>query len=221
MLPEDEAHHALRVVRIKVGDEIAVVDGEGGWHRVRLDHVDRRSVSGRVVESRREVGEPDYELTIGLGLLKNRTRFETFLEKAVELGVGTIAPLLTERTERERIKESRARNILIAAMKQSQRSRLVRLDEARALGTVVQSGGFDQILICHEQESTESGILDALKARSTRRVLVLVGPEGGFSDDEVQAVMRMGGVRVSLGPRRLRAETAALAAAAAVMMSRV
>ena len=103
VLPEDEAHHAARVLRVRPGDEIVVVDGVGGWYRVRLDHADRRQVAGAVVERRREVGEPAYHLSVGLAVLKSRSRYETFLEKAAELGVQDVAPLLTERTERPRL----------------------------------------------------------------------------------------------------------------------
>lgn len=220
VLPEDEAHHAFRVLRVQPGDEIIVVDGEGGWHRVRLEHVDRRTVAGTAVETRRGVGEPAYELTVGMALLKNRGRFETLLEKAVEMGVGAVVPLQTERTEKERIKETRAHNILVAAMKQSGRSRLTQLGEPCTVEEILELRAYDLVLICHEQEGPEHALLTVLRRHAgAGRILVLVGPEGGFTDAEVATVRAAGGHAVSLGPRRLRAETAALTAAAAVMLA--
>ncbi len=111
-LPEDEAHHAVRVLRHRPGDEVIVVDGAGGWYRLCLEQVDRHGVWGRVLETRRDVGEPPYHLTVGLALLKQTARFETFLEKAVELGVSAIVPLLTARTERTHFRLERARRLL-------------------------------------------------------------------------------------------------------------
>ena len=104
-LPEEEARHATRVLRKKSGDEILVVDGEGGWFRTRLETVGKDAVVGQVVEQHRDVGEPGYALTVGMALLKNTGRFETFLEKAVELGVAAIVPLVTARTEKGHLKK--------------------------------------------------------------------------------------------------------------------
>lgn len=224
-LPAEEARHAARVLRKKPGDEIVVVDGEGAWFRVRLEQVGKNAAAGPVVERRQDVGEPPYELVIGLALLKNTNRFETFLEKAVELGAGAVVPLVTERTERPRLKKTRAESILVAAMKQSGRSRLVHLDEPAELDVWLdasRAGRPDvQALICHEAVGAGQSIYRVLDGRpGAARVEVLVGPEGGFSDGEVATAEAAGFVPVSLGPRRLRAETAALTAAAAVMLRR-
>lgn len=223
-LPEEEARHATRVLRKKPGDEILVVDGEGGWFRTRLEEVGKNAVVGEIVEQRRDVGEPGYRLTVGMALLKNTGRFETFLEKAVELGVAAVVPLVTARTEKARLKKARAENILVAAMKQSERSRLVRLEEPTDVRVwLAEKAGRDdaQALICHEATASEQSIYRALAGRpDAPRIEVLVGPEGGFSEDEVAAAEKAGFAPVSLGPRRLRAETAALTATAAVMLAR-
>ncbi len=218
VLPDDEARHAAQSLRKRAGDEVVVVDGEGGWHRVRLDAVGKGGVSGTVLETRRDVGEPSYRLTVGLALLKNRNRLETFLEKAVELGVSRIVPLKTRRTEKGSFKAKRAERILVAAMKQSGRCRLPRLADPQPLGDVLSENVADHLLICHEAAGPENAFLRVLPADlAGRHLLVLVGPEGGFADEEVEAACERGATLVSLGPRRLRAETAALAAAGAVM----
>lgn len=220
-LPDDEAHHAARVLRHQPGDEVVVVDGEGGWYRVRLDVVEKRRVAGAVLEAAHDVGEPSYHLRIGLALLKNRSRYETFLEKAVELGVSDVVPLRTAHTERAHFKQSRGEQILVAAMKQSRRSRLVTLAEPRDFEAELAEAAFDLSLIAHERIDPEDHLLAVLARHpEARRLRVLVGPEGGFSEEEIRAAEAAGFRPVSLGPRRLRAETAALAAATAVMLAR-
>ena len=218
LLPDDETRHAVRALRKEAGDEIVVVDGEGGWHRVRLDRVGDRRAAGTVLETRREVGEPTYRLTIGFGLIKNRNRFETFVEKAVELGVQAIIPLHTMRTEKQGVKTERTRNIMVAAMKQSGRCQLPGLADPASLPAVLdRRDAFDMVLVAHEEEKVTSTIRSALSGMSAdARVCVLVGPEGGFTDGEVDRILQADGQAVSLGPRRLRAETAGIAVAAVV-----
>ena len=215
VLPDEEARHVRSVLRARAGDEIVVVDGEGGWYRVRLDHLAPEQVVGTVQETRRDVGEPEVHVTVGLGLLTKRSRFETFVEKAVELGVGGIVPLHTARTETDTFRAERIRNVMIAALKQCRRSRLPTLTDPRSLSSVLDASTADRRLVCHGE--TEGAplrrSLDGLTAGE--HVLVLVGPEGGFTGDEVEAVTDGGGTAVSLGPRRLRAETAGIVAVAA------
>lgn len=219
-LSDEEARHASRVLRLAPGDEIVLVDGAGGWYGAVIDYTDKRSVGGHILETRREVGEPDYELTIAMALVKNRNRFETFLEKAVELGVSRVVPLITSRTEKEGFREQRAEGILVAAMKQSGRSRLTSLESPVALSQFLDREGADLGFCCHERAGGDSGILARLRSREgARKITVLVGPEGGFTDEEVVLADHAGYTTVSLGSRRLRAETAAIAAAAAVSLS--
>ena len=217
VLPDDEARHAVKVLRKQAGDEIVAVDGVGQWYRVRLDQVGQQRAAGTVLETRRGVGEPRYELTIGFGLIKNRNRFETFVEKAVELGVHRIIPLHTARTEKEGIKMERTRNIMIAAMKQCGRSRLPAVADPTALPMVLDGAAGDYLLMAHEQTEQSASVPAALdRAPADARVLLLIGPEGGFTDEEIAMARQAEGTMVSLGPRRLRAETAGVAAAVAV-----
>ena len=224
-LPEDEVRHATKVLRAAVGDEIIVVDGAGGWYRVAIDHIDRSSVEGHVVERRLDVGEPPYELVLGFGLIKNRGRMEMLLEKSVELGASVLAPLVTSRTERERIRGERSEGKLISAMKQCGRSRLPELLEPVPLDGFLKehsdaATADDLLLICHEAASADQHLLAAVGANpAPRRIVVVVGPEGGFSDEEVARAAEAGFEVVSLGGRRLRAETAGIAAAAALMFA--
>lgn len=220
VLPEDEARHVQAVLRAQAGDEIVVVDGAGGWHRVTLDHLGSDQVVGTVQETRRDVGEPAVHLTVGMGLLTKRSRFETFVEKAVELGVRRVVPLHTRHTETDTLRHERTRNVMIAALKQCRRSRLPALAEPQSLDAVVDAADADTRLLCHGgAEGTPLGTA-VEDVQVGDRVLVLVGPEGGFADDEARIANEAGFTTVSLGNRRLRAETAGIVAATAVSMRR-
>lgn len=222
VLPPDEARHAGKVMRQQVGDEVVVVDGEGGWYRVRLDVVDARHAVGTILETRQGVGEPIAPCTIGLALLKNRGRFEVFMEKAVELGVTHILPLQTARTERTQFKPDRAHNLLIAAMKQCGRSRLPRLAAPQSLNVALHNTPAPTArFIAHETTDPTETLPSKLKALPIEApLMVLIGPEGGFTQEEIATAQQAGWTPVSLGPRRLRAETAGIVAATAVLLSR-
>jgi 16S rRNA (uracil1498-N3)-methyltransferase len=217
--PEAEARHAARVLRIAPGNDVHVVDGEGGRYRVRIDSVGRHAVSGTVTG--RQEGEPPIrpELTLAVGLLKNSGRFETVLEKAAELGVARIIPLVAGRTETGRLRADRASGILVAAMKQCGRARLVALDPPMPLADVLAAARQDLRVICHEgarpADRLAAILADGPPARSA---CVLVGSEGGFTDQEIDAARSAGFRTASLGPTRLRTETAALAASALVLL---
>ena len=217
VLPEDEGRHVRSVLRAQTGDEIVVVDGEGGWHRVRIDHLSSDQVVGTVQETRRDVGEPDRHLTVGLGLLTKRSRFETFVEKAVELGVRRIVPLHTDHTETDTFRHERTRNVMIAALKQCRRSRLPVLSEPQSLGSLLEAAEADHRFICQGGENSPS-LPEALDEGAGDHILTLVGPEGGFSSTEVEEAVAAGCTPVSLGRRRLRAETAGIAAVTTVLL---
>lgn len=217
VLPPDEARHVRSVLRAKKGDEIVVVDGEGGWYRVTIDHLADDQVVGTVVETRQNVREPDVHVTVALGLLTKRSRFETFVEKAVELGVGRIVPLKTTYTEKETIRAQRIQKVMIAAMKQCRRSRLPALAAPTSLDAVLERTTADVRLVCHGREDSPPLLSAVEEMESGTKVLVLVGPEGGFAASEVEKAIAADCTPVSLGARRLRAETAGLAAVNGVM----
>ncbi|MFW5955386.1 MAG: RsmE family RNA methyltransferase [Rhodothermales bacterium] len=217
--PDDEAYHASQVLRLSKGNVVRVVDGLGTAYRVRLDRVDGDEVWGSIVERRSEEGEPSYRLILAMGILKNRGRMETAIEKLVELGVSEIIPLRTQRTEKVGFRVDRARNIVTAAVKQSKRCRVPTVHEAVDFSTFMQSASGDVRLICHEAEPDSASIQNALPRRSGTSITIVIGPEGGFSSTEVHLARQSEFLPVSLGPRRLRAETAAIVAAAACLLS--
>ena len=215
-LQPDESRHVARVLRCRKGDQIQVVDGAGNWYRVKLIEVSSACTRGAILEARQDVGEPLYSLTVGMALLKSRARYETFLEKAVELGARTIIPLVTQRTVARGLRTDRARQIMISAMKQCGRCRLPRLQVPRTLEEMRVEGGAGVGLLC--DASAPKALSEAL-AGMPDRVTLLIGPEGGFSRGEVAQARAAGFEPVSLGPARLRAETAAVAAMAVVLQA--
>ena len=211
VLPEGEARHLRTVLRGEAGDEMTVVDGQGGWYRARIDHVGPEQVVGTITERRENVGEPSIDVTVALGILKKRSRFETFVEKAVELGARRIVPLRTRRTERDSIREERLRTVMVAAMKQCRRSWLPDLAAPQSPDALLSGASAALRLVCHSRDGSVPAQPAVAEAAPVASALVLVGPEGGFSPSEVEDAAEAGCVPVSLGARRLRAETAGLA----------
>lgn len=219
-LSPDEARHAVRVLRLGIGDEIAVVDGDGGWYRASIDAIDRDGLIASIRERERDVGEPRHKLSIGIGLMKQQGRFETFLEKSVELGVTRIVPMVTERSRSKGLNASRCRRVLLAGLKQSLRSRLPELTPPRRFDQVVRDDAVVR-LIAHEGDDVTVNILDKAEAiRKGGACHILIGPEAGFSSAEVERAVSAGWEAVSLGDSRLRSETAAIAVASAVHLIR-
>ncbi len=212
-----EAHHLHRVLRLQTGDEVDVVDGVGGWYRVRLREVSGDRVTGTVVERSLGVGEPLIDLRLGLALLKSRSRLEFAIEKAVELGANSVSLLDCRHCETRRADTERLKRLATAAMKQSRRSMLIRIQGPMSLKQFVR------------EEQTNCGwlldtlpeavpLMDVVRGVVPEEAVVLVGPEGGFSEEEVNIALTAGYVCVSLGARRLRTETAAVAACSAISM---
>lgn len=225
-LPDDEARHATRVLRLGAGEEVAVVDGLGGWHTVRLDDVAKDRAAGTVVTTRREVGEPPRPVAVALPPLKSSDRFEWALEKAVELGVTDLVALQTARTEGRLPKDTRLHGVAVAAMKQTLRTRLVRVHTVALAGLAafrLPTGEALAPLLLHESADPAARLDLRLAEVDTIDAVpcVLVGPEGGFTPAEVAAAEASGWPVASLGPRRLRAETAAVAACTALLLHRL
>lgn len=219
--PPDEAHHASRVVRHREGDVVRIFDGEGTGYRVRMTRVSNGDVRGEVVERMPGENEPSYDLTLGVGLLKQRARFETMVEKAVELGVSALVPLITARTEKGGVRADRMDRIAVAAVKQCGRSRIPRIDEPVSIDDYLRDAQIDVGVICHEAARGAPSIVDALPDLTGQKIGALIGPEGGFDDEEVLRASEAGYRVVHLGGRRLRGETAAIVVASACMLSQM
>jgi 16S rRNA (uracil1498-N3)-methyltransferase len=215
-LDADEAHHCAQVLRYKPGDELYATDGQGGFFRARLIETSKKQCLAQAEETQREYGRRPFRLHLGIAPTKNISRLEWLLEKATEIGIDEITPLQCEHSERARLRPERLEKILLSATKQSLKAYLPRLNELVPLKQFLaeQRGASGQQFIAHLGE----GVKGHLKHnyQPGQDVCILVGPEGGFSTAEILASQEAGFLPVSLGPGRLRTETAGLVACAAL-----
>lgn len=217
-LDAEESGHCVRVLRHRIGDEISVIDGLGSLFKCRLAVADPKGAEAEILERVPGFGAVPYRLTMAVCPTKNIDRFEWFAEKATEFGVDAIIPLVGDHSERKVLKPERLRRILLSATKQSLKARIPALGELVSVREFLKShSGLKLVCCCFEPEGGRKTITEAIRAAAPGTpVTVLIGPEGDFSDDEVALAMESGWIPVSLGASRLRTETAALAAVAAV-----
>ncbi len=210
----DEYKHLVRVLRKKVGDHIVVTDGCDNSFEVVIQSVDRTHAECEILEAKHRVNEPKVDVTLAASILRNPARFDFLVEKATELGVRSIIPMTCERTVPKHEKHTRLEKIALAAMKQCGRSHLPRISALSTFSAVV---GYAQDyalrLIPHEATEQSQFVGAVLKHHPhAASVLLVIGPEGGFTERELTAATKNGFIPISLGPRRLRSETAALSA---------
>lgn len=210
-LPEEESRHAIKVLRSKEGDELRLVDGKGGIYKARITHIDKKRCEVRIEDERQGFGERSYFLTLAVAPTKNDQRFEWFLEKATEMGVDRIVPLIGARSEKSRIKRDRFHKILVAAMKQSNKAYLPELSDPVPFEEYLENLGNQQVFIAHCYKGMERTPMKDLYEKG-RNVTVMIGPEGDFTEQEVEAAVKKGAEAISLGKAVLRTETAAVAA---------
>ena len=214
-LPTDEAQHALRVLRLQMGDEIHLMDGTGGFYRAVITEATGHHCRYRI--EAREPQQPEWTGMIHLAVAptKNMDRMEWLAEKATEVGLDRLSLLDCRFSERRVVKTDRLDKILIAAMKQSHKAWKPVLDEMTPFQRFIQRTDLPAqrfIAHCYTDLNQEPApfLLDILQPQTP--ALVLIGPEGDFSIDEVRAAEAAGFRSVSLGTSRLRTETAALVA---------
>lgn len=225
-LDREESGHCVRVLRHRQGDEISVMDGRGTLYECRLTVADPREAVAEIVSRIPGFGAVPYRLTMAVCPTKNIDRFEWFAEKATEFGVDTIIPVIGDRSERKILKPERLQRILLSAAKQSLKAAVPVLADTVSVREFLESeapvGCLRLICCCFEPEGGRKTIREALEiAHPDAPIMVLIGPEGDFSDEELKVAMDGGWIPVSLGPSRLRTETAALAAVAAVYFANI
>jgi len=209
MLSEEDSGHAVRVLRHTEGDEIVVVDGEGHLYHCQIVSAHPKRCAVQIIKIEEEQGWP-YEVQIAVAPTKNLDRMEWFVEKATEMGLNRLIPLKCRFSERKELKTERMNRIAVSAMKQSLKATLPTIDEMTDIKTFLKEPFDGQKFICHCYQGMERKLLSK-EIIPGAKVRVLIGPEGDFSEDEVQLAIENGYVPVSLGNQRLRTETAALA----------
>jgi 16S rRNA (uracil1498-N3)-methyltransferase len=213
-LSAEESHHLARVLRLRQGEQIKLLDGRGGiYSGLILDPDPRSSLIGDIKEENQIQPRP-YRLHIAMAPTKMQERFEWFLEKATEIGIDEITPLLTHRGDRDKINDGRAMKILISAMKQSMNARLPQLNPPAKIAELINHQEDVLILIAHCLPGPKVYLAEAV--REGGNILLLIGPEGDFTPEEIEFSTKAGAKEVSLGNSRLRTETAGITACALV-----
>ncbi len=208
-LLDQEAHHASKVMRMREGDRLVVIDGEGGRYEGPIRRITKKSVQIEL-QQHQQFDEPTPKIILGMGIIKKRDRLEFAVEKAVELGVSHIALFRSDHGIKKNVRMDRLNAISISAMKQSLHTYLPEVSMHYSVEEVMDEFYEADCLMAHEKADTAHSFRSAL-GKIKDRYLLLVGPEGGFSTDEVERATGKGAKLVSLGAYRLRAETAALA----------
>ncbi len=203
-----ESGHAVRVLRKKLGDMLSVVDGEGTLYSAELIDDNHKRCLLRISSKIENYGKRDYSLHIALAPTKSIDRYEWFLEKSTEIGCDSFTPLLCSRSERKVVKDERCLKVVVSAVKQSLKAFTPRSASLTSFTTFMkQDFAGCKKFIAHCEESSEKVLLRDLVTKGDD-VVVLIGPEGDFSPQEVALAREQGFVEVSLGDSRLRSETA-------------
>lgn len=210
-LSREEARHAVKVLRLQPGKQVYLADGVGHWHVAEVLVAAGHHCKVSIVETLTPAPAKDWRLHIACAPTKNTSRFEWFLEKATEIGIDRITPLICARSERRMVKHDRLERVLIAAMKQSRQSHLPKLDEAVPFSEFVNLASTGQRFVAHCADEEQRFPLKT-QYRPGSEVLVLIGPEGDFTSDEISTALAQHFQPITLGNSRLRTETAAIAA---------
>lgn len=210
ILPEIESQHAVRVLRLKEDDEIEVVDGKGALYRCRITLAHSKHCGVEIEE--KEVANPHWgnKIVMCVAPTKNLDRMEWMAEKCTEMGIDRLIPIRCRYSERKELKIERLQKILVSAMKQSLKNTLPLLDEMTPVVDVIEMPFDGQKFICYCDDIVERRVFTK-EYDPNKNVLILIGPEGDFSKEEVDIALKNGFVPVSLGDSRLRTETAAVA----------
>jgi 16S rRNA (uracil1498-N3)-methyltransferase len=212
VLDEDTSKHIVQVLRMQNGEQLQLTDGKGNLFTCEITDNNRKRCEVSIIQAT-DNRRRTTEITIAISLLKNSSRFEWFLEKATEIGVTEIIPLICTRTEKQNFRHERMNGILISAMLQSQQTWLPVLHEPVKFNEAISKATKQEKFIAHcEDESGKVQLTNKLINKETNK-LILIGPEGDFTKEEIEAALKNNFIPVALGDTRLRTETAGIVAA--------
>jgi 16S rRNA (uracil1498-N3)-methyltransferase len=212
MLQDDEARHAIKVLRLKVMDEVFATDGIGNWFQCVINDIGKRHCTLKIKNHITGKGKRNYKLHIAVAPTKNIKRFEWFLEKATEMGIDEITPIITEHSERRDMKIERSNRVITSAMKQSLKAYHPKLNNTIKFEDFIEKIEEQELFIAHLIKENQIDLKQSYTKNSD--VCILIGPEGDFSDKEIELAINKGFKAVKMGNERLRTETAALFATA-------
>ncbi|TDG37240.1 16S rRNA (uracil(1498)-N(3))-methyltransferase [Pedobacter changchengzhani] len=209
-LNEEESKHCVRVLRLPVGGIINLIDGIGGFYTAEILSDNPKKVNLKILQVEKEFQKRNHYLHIAVAPTKNIDRLEWFLEKATELGIDEITPIISDRSERKIVKNDRLNKVITSAVKQSIKAYHPKLNEAISLNGFLKMPFEGDKLIAHcVADDNKKYIADLIQPNGN--YLILIGPEGDFSLEEVNLALNIGYKPITLGNNRLRTETAALA----------
>ncbi|MGB5943216.1 MAG: 16S rRNA (uracil(1498)-N(3))-methyltransferase [Leeuwenhoekiella sp.] len=210
-----ESKHIVKVLRKKPGDQLDITNGNGNIFKAEITIASPSKCIAKILEVKTE-NPLAYHLHLAVAPTKLNDRYETFLEKATEIGLHRVTPIICDHSERKVVKEERYARIIQSAGKQSLKANFPNLDEALPLETFLNDldEDYDQKFIAHCEESDKFSLKAKLKP--AQKTLILIGPEGDFSPAEIDLAKSKGFMPVTLGESRLRTETAAIVAAHSV-----
>jgi 16S rRNA (uracil1498-N3)-methyltransferase len=212
-LDEDTSKHVVQVLRMQNGEQLQLTDGKGNLFTAEIKDAHKKHCAVNILTTSSQQ-RPTNNITIAISLVKNNSRFEWFLEKATEIGITTIIPLLCHRTEKQHFRFDRMKTILVSAMLQSQQTWLPVLHEPVKFENYIKAAqqSHSQYFIAHCVENKKQ-LLSRLPINSSSHLHICIGPEGDFTEKEIEQALQNNFIPVSLGETRLRTETAGIVAA--------
>jgi 16S rRNA (uracil1498-N3)-methyltransferase len=211
ILSEEDSRHCVKVLRKNTKDKIHVVDGLGGLFECEITKAHEKKCEVRILSTKREFEKRTHYLHIAIAPTKNADRIEYFVEKCVEIGVDEITLIQTKHSERKNLRSERLEKIAISAMKQSLKAYLPKVNELINFDKFIEKANFESKLIAHLTDDAKQ-LKDVATIR--KEVLIMIGPEGDFAQDEILLAQEFGFQLVTLGNSRLRTETAGVVACA-------
>jgi len=211
ILNEEESRHCMKVLRLVIGDLVHLIDGRGGLYEAEIVGESKKNVTLRVLKTTAEYQKRNHSLHIAVAPTKNIDRLEWFLEKATEIGIDQITPLICDRSERRIVKEDRLNKVITSAVKQSLQAYHPVLNEAVSFASFIGGQSADYKMIAHCMDDEPRRFISQISSPG-KSYLVLIGPEGDFTPGEIQLALQNDFKPLTLGNTRLRTETAALAA---------
>jgi 16S rRNA (uracil1498-N3)-methyltransferase len=210
-LNENESKHCIRVLRMTKGTGVRLIDGKGNLYEGIISNPDSKKCAIDITGIIKDFEKRNYRLHIAISPLKNPERFEWFVEKSVEIGIDEITPLICRNTEKQGIKTERVNNLIISAMKQSIKATKTVLNEPCLFNDFLNRDFKGSCLIAHCNETFNRSKISEVYSKN-ENVLILIGPEGDFNDEEIDSSIEKNFIPVHLGQSRLRTETAGVAA---------
>jgi 16S rRNA (uracil1498-N3)-methyltransferase len=209
-LNEEESKHCIRVLRLETGDEVQLIDGKGGLYNATIKDAHPKRTILQINSVISSFNKRNHYLHIAVAPTKNIERMEWFLEKATEIGIDEITPIICQRSERKEVKVERLNKIITSAIKQSIKAYHPLLNEAVSYNQLLAKPFEGQKFIAHCEKGDKTSLQDALVKQG--KYLVLIGPEGDFTPGEIDSALQNDFKAITLGESRLRTETAALEA---------